>query len=312
MKYVFWGAIGLLIVIQVISYIVWRIGLRSPKKGQEKDHRAQDNDLPEHLSKGIYQMIETLKEVPYEKVTIVSQDGLRLSGRYYAREPKKPVLICCHGYRGTPTRDFSGGAMYYLNLGYNVLLIEQRAHLTSEGRSITMGVKERYDLLKWIDYVIERNGPETKIVLSGISMGGATVLMTCGLDLPKQVVGAIADAAYTSPKAIMLKVLKDMKLPPRFMYCFLWYGTWLFGGVNLSDRTADAIRAVQWTHLPILLIHGEADGFVPCEMGRKIAVANPDRIEFHSFPNAGHGLSYLTDRERYETIAADFLNRITA
>ena len=59
---------------------------------------------------------------------------------------------------------------------------------------------------------------------------------------------------------------------------------------------------------PILLIRGEDDRFVPCEMSKEIAAASP-LVERHTFPGAGHGLSYMTDRERYLTLVDDILRR---
>ena len=307
MQWIFWLLITLLIVIQAIAYIVWRIALRSPNKTQNDDRHLSNDAQTQSFKTQIYGMIDELNTIPFERVAITSRDGLRLSGRYYHRKDKAPLAILCHGYRGTPSRDFSGGTRLYLRLGFNLLLIEQRAHLNSEGRSITMGVRERYDVLDWTAYAIKRFGPDTKIALCGISMGAATVLMVSGMNPPANVRAIVADAPYTSPRAIMRRVLKGMKLPVNIVYPFLWLGAELFGGCNLSDKTANAADAVKRSTIPILLIHGEADDFVPCDMGREIAAANPDRVALHTFPGAAHGLSYLVDAPRYERIVENFL-----
>ena len=310
MKYVFWGIIVVCFLIQFLAYIVWRIALRSPNKTQNDDHSVVENDQTKPILSKIHTMIDSLNAVPYETVSIVSRDGKRLYGRYYENKAGAPVLICCHGYRGTPSRDFSGGATMYREAGCNLLMIEQRAHLRSEGRSIAMGVMERYDVLDWIHFVCEKFGPNTKIVLAGISMGAASVLMTAGMDLPDNVCGVVADAPFTAPKPILQRVMREMHLPVKLVYGLLVYGAWLFGGFRLSDRTANAAEAVKKAHVPILLIHGEDDRFVPCEMGREIAAANPDLVELHTFPNAGHGLSFLVDEPRYRAICLSFLQRI--
>ncbi len=309
MQWIFWLLIALLIVIQAIAYIVWRIALRSPNKTQNDDHHLSNDAQTQSFREHIYDMIDELNAIPFERVSISSRDGLRLSGRYYRQADGAPLAILCHGYRGTPSRDFSGGTRLYLRLGFNLLMIEQRAHLSSEGRSITMGVNERYDVLDWTAYAIRRFGPETRIVLTGISMGAATVLMAAGMNPPANVRAIIADAPYTSPRAILRRVLKSMKLPVNIVYLLLWLGAELFGGCNLSDRTANAADAVKRSPVPILLIHGEADDFVPCDMGREIAAANPDRVALHTFPGAAHGLSYLVDTPRYERIVEGFLRR---
>lgn len=309
MQWIFWLIIALLILIQAVAYIVWHIALHSPNKTQNDDRHLSGDAQTQSFKERIYAMIDELNALPFERVSITSRDGLRLSGRYYHQTDGAPLAILCHGYRGTPSRDFSGGTRLYRRLGFNLLMIEERAHLKSEGHSITMGVRERYDVLDWTAYAIRRFGSETKIVLSGISMGAATVLMVSGMNPPVNVRAIIADAPYTSPRAIMRRVLTSMKLPVGIVYPFLWLGAELFGGCNLSDQSADAAEAVKHARVPILLIHGEADDFVPCEMGRAIAAANPDRVELHTFPGAAHGLSYLVDTPRYEQIATDFLQK---
>lgn len=239
---------------------------------------------------------------------MVSRDGLKLQARYYHQSDDAPLVLCFHGYRGTPFRDFSGGTGLYRSTGFNLLMVEQRAHCSSEGHTITFGVKERYDCLDWIKYARERFGEEREMLLAGISMGAATVLMASGLELPRNVRGVIADAPYTSPKAIIQKVCGDMGLPVRLAMPFASVAARVFGGFGLTD--ANAAEAVQHATVPILLIHGEDDRFVPCGMGREIAAAAPERVELHTFPNAGHGLSFLVDQPRYERITKDFFARV--
>ena len=310
MQYVFWGVIGFCILVQLLAYIVWFIALRSPNRTQNNDHAIADDDQTRPIASKLHQMIDALNAIPYETVSVRSRDGKRLFGRLYVQDENAPVILCFHGYRGTPSRDFSGGMRMYREAGYSILMVEERAHLRSEGRSICMGVMERYDALEWIRFVQERFGENVKIVLGGISMGAATVLMTSCMKLPNSVRGIIADAPFSSPKEALQKVMRDMHLPVFVVYPLLVYGAWLFGGFNLNDPGANVTEAVKRASVPILLIHGEDDRFVPCEMGKAIAAANPDRVELQLFPNAGHGLSFMVDEPRYRAVFAAFLNRV--
>ena len=133
-------------------------------------------------------------------------------------------------------------------------------------------------------------------------MGAATVLMAAELDLPENVTGIIADCPYTSPKDIIKKVCGDMKLPSSLLYPFVKLGAKLYGHFDLES--ADAAEAVCHAKVPVLLIHGEDDRFVPCSMSRKICdsfrESNPDGdIIFETFPGAGHGISFMEDEPRY-------------
>ena len=300
--------IAILAAVLVISFGIYWAVFHSPDRRQNIDRNIPR--LPELKARGAdtQKFIVRFEKVPFETVYTTSSDGLRLRGRLYMTAEDAPFVIGFHGYRGTPMRDLSAGVYTYFDCGCNVLLIEHRAHCGSEGHTITYGVKERYDCLRWIEFVRERFGEDRPVVLAGISMGAATVLMASGLDLPSNVRGIIADAPFTSPEAIIHTVCSSIHLPYFVVGPFIRLAARLYAGIGLRD--ADAAEAVKRTPVPILLIHGEADGFVPCEMGRQIAAANPEMIELHTFPDAGHGLSFLVDQPRYERLVRDFLSRV--
>ena len=253
-------------------------------------------------------LIDRLNARPYERVFVTSFDGLRLAGRYFHSRDGAPLAILCHGYRGTPSRDFCGGADVCFQAGCNVLLIEQRAHGASEGHTISFGVNERYDVVRWANYAVERFGSGVRIVLAGISMGATAVLMATALPLPENVRGVIADCPFTSPRAIICEVGRQRGFPAEAVWPFAVLSARLYGGFNPNG--ADAAEAVKRARVPILLIHGEDDDFVPCAMSRQIADANPARIEYHTFPGAGHGVSYLADTPRYTELVKSFFERV--
>ena len=290
------------------AYGLYRYIFYSPVGRQNDDHAISLPYLSDEALARSHALIDRLNARPYERVSVTSFDGLRLAGRYYYSRQGAPLVILCHGYRGTPARDFCGGAEICLSAGYNVLLIEQRAHCSSEGHTISFGVNERYDCLTWTQYAAERFGPKVRILLAGISMGAASVLMASALPLPENVRGILADCPYTSPRDIILEVGRHRGLPADAFWPLVRLAARLYGG--FSPDGADAAEAVKHAKVPILLIHGEADAFVPCAMSRRIAAAAPDRIELHTFPGAGHGVSYLTDTARYTRLVTDFCRRV--
>ena len=297
----------LCLLILSAAFLIFRLTLYTPNKTQNNDLHLYESRQMEPFREQVLGMIRELNARPFETVSITSFDGLKLYGRYYHQKDGAPLAICFHGYRGTPSRDFSGGTRIYLQKGYNLLMAEQRGHKRSEGHRITLGVKERLDCLFWARFAEERFSENTPAMLCGISMGAATVLMASALDLPKNVKAVIADCPYTSPKAIMLKVAGSTGLPGKLLYPLIWLAARLFAGFEPS--AADSREAVKQSPVPILLIHGEADHLVPCEMSREIAATAPEKIEFHTFPDAGHGLSYLVDPERYKAICTAFLDK---
>lgn len=288
-------------------YGIYRYGFYYAQGRQDDDHRISTPMSKEQHARSIA-MIDKLNARPYERVHIRSYDGLRLAGRYYHVRDGAPLAVLCHGYHGTPSRDFCGGADICFNMEMNVLLIEERAHCSSEGHIITFGVKERYDVLSWVDYAVDRFGTDLKILLAGISMGGGTVLMASGLSLPHNVRGILADCPFTSPAEMVMEYGRKKHIPMKIAYPMGSLAARLFGGFSLTD--ADAVEAVKSTKVPILIIHGEADGLVPCEMSRRIAEANPDKITRYTFPGADHGLSYITDTARYTRLVGAFCESI--
>lgn len=118
-----------------------------------------------------------------------------------------------HGYHGTPERDMCGGVQRCAKLGHSALVVEQRATGGSGGNVTTFGINESRDCLSWVDYMIETFGPNVQIILTGMSMGAATVLCAPARGLPENVIGILADCGYTSAKEIIQKVAGQIKFP---------------------------------------------------------------------------------------------------
>jgi len=281
------------------------VTFRSPDKVQNDIFNIPNTEQYQQQRDVMCRMIRDMDAVPCRRVTIRSRDGLTLSARYYHQADGVPTAICFHGYRGTSIRDFCGGGQLCLSHGHNLLLVDQRAHGESEGRVITFGIRERFDCLDWIRWAEEQGAPA--ILLYGISMGGATVLMAAGEELPPTVRAVIADSPYSSPEAIIAKVSRDRRLPPVLAMPLIRTAARVLGSFSLTECTAaDAVRN---TDLPILIIHGEDDRFVPCEMSAEIAAANP-AIRRCTFPGAGHGISYMKDTPRYHALVNAFLAEV--
>ena len=289
--------------------ICFRICFHSPIPHNEDPYDIpQDDQYGPHADR-MHRMVDYLRALPYEQVYITSYDGLQLAARYYHRTDGAPVKIEFHGYRSAATRDFSGANELDVMTGCNVLLIDQRSHGLSDGTVISFGIKERYDVLSWVHYVVDRFGSDVKILLSGVSMGAATVLMASELDLPPNVKGIIADSAFSSPSAVIKKVCKeDMHLPPSIVYPFVKLAAKWLGKFDLEE--ANAVDAVKRTTVPLFLVHGTEDRYVPCSMVYEIKEAAGDMAQLHIFEGSGHVLSYMDDTPRYQKLAQIFCNEI--
>lgn len=296
----------LLLILLGISRWVYNKAFYVPKGKKSADpyaHFGRKKD--EDCRRKLYGLVDMLKEKESEEVSITSYDGLRLVGHYYHLRDGAPLKIIFHGWRSTYLRDCGGGAVMAWKAGYNLLLVDQRALGKSEGRTITFGIKEKYDCLSWVNYSIERFGKDVQIILGGISMGAATVLMASALDLPKNVKCISADCGYTSPEAIIRKVCReDMGIPDWLGFPFVRIGAWIFGGFSIKD--GGALEAVKHAKVPLMIMHGDEDDFVPYAMCHELYDAIEGPKTLLTVSGAGHGLSYFVETERYEKALREF------
>ena len=299
---------GLLLLAVLIAWYSYRTAFYSPEKRKEDYYAIPKGEQYEKERQRMLSLIREMDAIPYETVSVSARDGTILSARYYHVRDGAPLQIQFHGYRGTALRDFCGGNKLARESGQNTLVVDQRAHGKSGGTTITFGIRERLDCLCWAEYANQRFGSDTPVFLSGVSMGAATVLMASELELPANVVGIIADCPYSSPEAIIRKVCReDMHLSPALAKPFVQLGARLFGHFYLKESSA--VQAVRNTNIPILLLHGEDDRFVPCDMSREIFdTCKGDKTRI-TFPGAGHGLSYIVDTERYSETVSRFVSQ---
>ncbi|MBQ8204108.1 MAG: alpha/beta hydrolase [Clostridia bacterium] len=298
---VFWIILGIiafiLALVLIISYICYRLAFFVDRKHQTKGFVMPVGKIYEEHSDVMKNWAEEVKQMPYEKVSITSFDGLKLCGKYYEYAPHAPIELMFHGYRGSAERDLCGGVQRCFKLGHSALLVDQRGIGDSDGKVITFGVNEHKDCLKWIDFMIERFGKDVKIIICGISMGASTVLMAAGEELPENVIGVLADCGFNSAKDIIKSVIKSMGLPENLAYPFVKLGARLYGGFNLEETCAE--EALKKCKIPAIFFHGDTDDFVPCNMSKKNFDSCNSKKRLVTIKGAGHGLSYVIDPDTY-------------
>ncbi|MBQ4561556.1 MAG: alpha/beta fold hydrolase [Clostridia bacterium] len=267
-------------------------------------HHKNSLSIDEKYIPVINKLKSDLRAAAFEEKRINSRDGKSLYARYYHNRDGVPVVIILHGYRSRGISDCGGGYRIFSELGYNILIPDHRAHGKSGSRTITFGIKERYDCLDWIEY-LNREYACPDIFIVGVSMGGATALMTAGHNLPENVKGVISDCAYSSPEAIIRKVIGDMKLPHRILFPFVRLAGRIYGDFDVCSY--DALKAVREAKIPVLLIHGEGDDFVPYAMAEELSAAGGCKLL--SVREATHGMSYVYNAENYTKITTEFIKK---
>jgi len=241
-----------------------------------------------------------------EDLYITSRDGLRLHAYLLRQESPKGLLMLFHGYHSEAVQDFACVLPFYMSLGYDLLLCEQRSHGNSEGKYITFGDKESVDASLWVDEVVSRYGADMPIFLDGISMGATTVMLAGAMKLPGNVRGIIADCGFTSPVEEFRHVLKMQFGLPAFPLIPLVQvlAKRRCGFIFSSVNTIEAMRNLRY---PILFVHGKDDHFVPTEMTVRNFEACKAEKTMILVDGAGHGGSYLADLPRCQRALKKFL-----
>ncbi len=252
--------------------------------------------------------LEEMASRPHETVSIRSFDGLKLVGEFYPQANARGTILMFHGWRGSPESDFGCAMTAYYKKGLNLLLVHQRTQGSSEGSFITFGIRESRDVHSWVKWHGERFGTAAPILITGISMGATTVLMSAGRPYCANVRGLIADCGFTSPEEIISSVVRGQGLPAKVIVPVMGVFARIFAGFGLREYST--LEAVKDLKLPVIFAHGAEDKFVPCHMTEKAYdLCGSEDKTLIIVPNAGHGASYLVDRENYEKKIADFVNR---
>ena len=248
-----------------------------------------------------------LNEHDAQDVYISSDDGLKLHGLWIPALNPRGTVLFAHGYRSTMLVDFGLAFDFYHNQGMNLLVPEQRCHGRSEGRFITFGVKESEDMVSWIDYHNDVFG-KYPMILSGLSMGASTMLYLADQELPGNVKGIIADCGFTSPWEILTVVFKRViHLPAAPTLIITDLIAKLIAGFGLKEK--DTRLSLINSRLPVFMIHGTEDCFVPCKMTEQGYAACEGDKQLLLVDGADHGVSFLVAKERYTEMIYNFLNQ---
>ena len=294
----------LILVFFLVMLYFFRITFVKMNMGNFDDVNDPCNSVLGEFKEAVGKGIEHINSTPCKWVETYSFDKLCLKARYFDNG-KKNTVILFHGYRSSAGRDFSCALKLYTDLGFNVLLVDQRAHGRSEGRLITFGVKESRDVISWIDFANKKYAPE-KILLGGMSMGATTVLLAAGTKLPENVKAVVADCGYTSPVEIIKIVAKNfLKIKADIFIPFLNIFCRLFGGFSIKG--VSTLKSLKKCEIPVIFIHGKADTFVPCEMSeRAFAVCN-EKSRIVIIDKAYHGMSFLVDESEITNQLREFV-----
>jgi dipeptidyl aminopeptidase/acylaminoacyl peptidase len=222
-------------------------------------------------------------------VSIATADGTHLSAWWM--QPAKPngnCVVVLHGI-GDSRAGSAGFAPLFLDEGYAVLLPDSRGHGASEGRFVTYGLMEKYDVIAWAHWL--RGAGCRKLYALGESLGASILIQAASVE--PAFAAIVAESAYADLREIAEYRVRQMSKMPdslaaavaKFVVTSAVFYARLVDHLDLVK--ASPVSVIGRVSTPILLIHGLADTRTPPWNSQKLAGANP-RDPLWLVPNAEH------------------------
>lgn len=304
------GAIGLGVLTEVAVHGYFDVMARKNKFNSVIGYfanKASDEGMKDFLAFNESKQ-EWIRNQKSERLTICSTRGEELVGYLtYPKEESKVFVLFAHGYHADHNGDPANFLQYYVEKGYNFLAVDHVASGESEGNFVGFDYFEHKDCLRWINYLVKRFGEDIKIILHGVSMGGATVCQMVD-KVPKQVKLAISDCPYTSALEEFELTANSVGVKRTNTLLFLFNEmNKAFAKFDLKDT--DVRMAVANSKVPMLFVHGGDDTFIPQQMSRNLYSLCPHPKEYFLVNGAKHAESIRIDEQGYHKRLDDFISK---
>ena len=240
-----------------------------------------------------------------EQVDIIS-DGLHLFGEYLNFNSNKTVIIIPGRNDGIVFSYYF--AKPYVDEGFNVLFIDSRAHGLSEGKYISVGLKEYKDIQNWARFLKEKYNDET-VVIHGLSIGGATGIYALSLDeVPSNIKGIVVEGLYTNFYETFKNHLIEIRKP---VFPFAQLTMILFYlHSSIRPRKYGPINYIEDIECPILMIQSNDDIYsLPLKAGELYEKCGSFKKEIVYFDDAPHSLIRLYNKDEYDLVIKHFLRK---
>ena len=303
------GAVYLTIGSFLYYFTLTEMGLRTPfiaKIASGKPKKVDEERVRvDNLKKDGMKWFD---EIPKESLVTKSTnfDKILHANLILPEKESNVFVFVIHGYTSSP-QGMGVYVKHYHEMGYNVLTPSLNGHAESESSLITMGWKDRLDVIDWINFIVE-NYPDCKIVLHGESMGSATTMMATGENLPDNVKVAVADCGYTSVWDIFdNKIRNNFKMPTFPFLNSMNTVNKMCSGFDF--RKASSVEQLKKSKTPTIFIHGDKDTFVPYEMLEKVYEACASEKEKVTIAGSPHARNSVVNPELYWSSVDKFISK---
>lgn len=235
-----------------------------------------------------------------------------IPGVFVENKNTNNIAVMVHGLGGTKY-SMSSQAQSLYDLGFSLLIFDQRNSGQNLAKYSTFGVLESYDCLDYLKYaknIIKKDG---KILLYGESYGGASSIIAASrddslidymiLDCP------VSDSNEFSDK-VFKKIEKNQGVPVALMK--FTGNIFLKTKLGFSLKDIDTIKWLENTEIkcPVLIINSNSDKVTPYHMGEDIYKAiNSDKKEIYTCKEIPHTKFAEKEPENFKNIISKFLKK---
>ena len=303
---------AVIIIFLIASFLIFKSTfgkVKGIKKIEEDFYKNLEKNSNKKYAQKITSGKEKILSLDYEEIGIMSYDEFPLSGKLYLADGAgdKTVLLC-HGYKSCGEFDFSQLFFEYRKCGFNILMIDQRAHAKSGGNYCSLGINESFDVLSWCRWLEMRFGTGCPITLHGVSMGAFSVLAaSANSNLPKNVVRVVAESAYDSAVTVFttsaertLGFLGKIFVAPVNMMCRF------FAGFDMRDLSL--ARLAPRVKIPVMLVISQNDSLITAAEQKEIAAAIKSELNIIEVKTAPHSIASVWNENDCVTKIMSFVS----
>ncbi len=288
----------------VSAYCTYTITLKRGKKSKW-GRAVSSNDEPQLIMDDIG-MKWHRENIDFKKDVHIINNGLNLYGEYYDFGFDRCAMILSG--RTESLRYGYYFARPYQEAGFNVLVLDPRAHGLSDGDYNTVGFEEGKDALSWAKFIHDEFKLES-IILHGICIGSAAGMYAINAeDAPDYIKGIVTEGMFPNFWESMKNHLKEKRV--NFFPMMQCLDFWMKKYTGHSMRFGP-INVIPKMNRPILMLQSKVDKYSLYEYACKMYEMCPSKEKkLVVYEKGGHSLLRITDTERYDNEIKEFIKRV--
>lgn len=285
------------------SYCIYTSTLKRPNKEQwsrsapiENENQIKMDEIGSCWNK---------QNESYKKNVHIVNGGLNLYGEYFDFDSDKCVMILSG--RTESLRYGYYFAIPYKESGFNVLVIDARAHGESDGVYNTVGFEESRDALKWVEFLEKEYGIKT-VIFHGICIGASTgMLAITSEDCPECVKGIVTEGMFINfGESMRNHLIERKRLWFPVLQCIDFWMK-LFTHHSMTKGPIDKIGKLK---KPLLMLQSKEDKYSTPHNAQKLYdTCNAQEKEIVWFDKGAHSMLRITDTAKYDNSIKTYISK---